>query len=239
MYNDIEINKIFNEEENEYYLGTISDDSINRVENKIGYKLPNSFKEFLKIRNGGRIKDYECWLTGIYGISKDENDSHSLENRYTFWIEEWEYPKSAVPFGDTESAGHDLYCFDYTNLNNNGEPKVVLIDSEFDNRVKVIADDFEVFIKMVYKGENITDDESSYSEPEKVVIINKSKDEIKSKKIVLGKTNNNIGLIIFGIICVLTGIFAISSYIIGGIFMIVFGTFCIFISILSIKNSKK
>ena len=243
MYNDFDMNKIFKEGDNEYSFDKIDDESIKRVENKLGYKFPKSFIELLKIRNGGEIKDYECWMTGIYGISKEENNSKSLENRYDFWINEWEYPKTAIPFGDTQSAGHDLYCFDYSNLNQNGEPKIVLIDNELDNRVKVIADDFEKFMNMVYNGEELTNDESYNIEPGKTVVV--VKDNHPKKNIVIDSSKNDksssIGLLIFGIICLIIGILIIasSSYLIDGIFMIIFGVLCILLPITILRKKKR
>ena len=74
------MNKIFKEGDNEYSFDKIDDESIKRVENKLGYKFPKSFIELLKIRNGGEIKDYECWMTGIYGISKEENNLSTFSN---------------------------------------------------------------------------------------------------------------------------------------------------------------
>ena len=47
----------------------------------------------------------------IYGITENEDDFDGLEEMYDNWINEWEYPKIGIPFGETQSAGHDMYLW--------------------------------------------------------------------------------------------------------------------------------
>ncbi|MBQ9074493.1 MAG: SMI1/KNR4 family protein, partial [Mogibacterium sp.] len=51
----------------------VTDELISRAEETMGYKLPESYKELLRFRNGGSINGdlEECWLTEIYGIAAD------------------------------------------------------------------------------------------------------------------------------------------------------------------------
>lgn len=65
----------------------------------------------------------------------------------TFWIREWGYPSIGVYFPDCPSAGHDMFCLDYSECGASGEPRVVHIDQEWDYRITRIADSFEDFVR--------------------------------------------------------------------------------------------
>ena len=71
------------------------------------------------------------------------------------WINEWQYPNIGIPFGQTESAGHDMYFMDFGSVDENGEPRIVLIDNEFDNQVTEVAKNLEEFLTRIYNREDI------------------------------------------------------------------------------------
>ena len=71
------------------------------------------------------------------------------------WINEWEYPNIGIPFGQTESAGHDMYFMDFGSVDENGEPRIVLVDNEFDNCVTEVAKNLEEFLTKIYNREEI------------------------------------------------------------------------------------
>ena len=71
------------------------------------------------------------------------------------WINEWEYPNIGIPFGETQTAGHDMYFMDYRNLDAVGEPIIVHVENEGDLediKITKVADNFKEFLKMVLSG---------------------------------------------------------------------------------------
>ena len=128
---------------------------LEKTEKEIGWKLPNSYIALLKIMNGGRI-NYdifeESWLEAIYGVSLEEG---GLVDMFDNWINEWQYPNIGIPFGQTQSAGHDMYFMDFRSIDKNGEPRIVHIDNEFDNEITVVADNLEDLLTKIYFHEEI------------------------------------------------------------------------------------
>lgn len=92
MYNNIDFDKLFDNESKygkEYIQTSITEDRIKRAEQQVNHKLPNSYIEFIKLQNGGYIRNKECWLTAIYGIAEDEKSTNGLEEMYDTYIYEW------------------------------------------------------------------------------------------------------------------------------------------------------
>lgn len=135
----------------------VTDELISRAEETMGYRLPESYKELLRFRNGGSINDEleESWLTEIYGIADDPANFNGLEAMYDNWRNEWEYPDIGIPFGETASAGHDMYYMDCRITDENGEPRIVRIDNEMGNEIFFIANSLPEFIKMILSDEPI------------------------------------------------------------------------------------
>lgn len=135
----------------------VSDELISRAEAAMGYKLPESYKELLRFRNGGSVNGdlAECWLTEIYGIATDPDNFNGLEAMFDNWKNEWQYPDIGIPFGETASAGHDMYYMDWRVTDGNGEPRIVRIDNEMGNAVFAVADNLPEFIKMILSEEPI------------------------------------------------------------------------------------
>ena len=88
----------------------------------------------------------------IYGIS---SNGKGLADWYDNWINEWQYPNIGIPFGETQSAGHDLYFMDYRVVDENSEPRIVLIDNEMSNAVTVVAKNLEEFLTKIYHHEEV------------------------------------------------------------------------------------
>lgn len=78
-------------------------------------------------------------VSGLYGISFNENESSILESRYL--IREWEMPENIVLLsGD----GHTWIALDYRNVAEN--PPVIFIDNEFEEIIE-LAPNFESFLQ--------------------------------------------------------------------------------------------
>ena len=135
----------------------VSDELISRAEATMGYRIPESYRELLRFSNGGSVDGEleECWLTEIYGIAADPDNFNGLEAMYDNWRNNWQYPDIGIPFGETGSAGHDMYYMDWRVTDENGEPRIVRIDNEMDNEIYFVADNLPEFIKMILSEEPI------------------------------------------------------------------------------------
>lgn len=164
MYDNIDLSKLFDAESEygkEFIFGELTDEMLARAEKTIGYSFPKSYVELLKYQNGGVMSSdlsEECWITAIYGVGESESSYNGIEEMFSNWIDEWEYPNIGIPFGETQSAGHDMYFMDMRELDENGEPAIVRVDNEGDPEdVEIIkvADNLEEFIIKILSGENI------------------------------------------------------------------------------------
>lgn len=146
--------------EKEYVGGPLTDEVVATVERELGYKLPASYVELMKLQNGGfprktnhRTKEQTSWakdhiaITGIYSIGSEKCYSLCGEVGSKFWVEEWGYPAIGIYFADCPSAGHDMVCLDYRACGPTGEPQVVHIDQEWDYKIVFVAESFEAFIR--------------------------------------------------------------------------------------------
>lgn len=114
------------------------------TEEKIGHKLPALYIELCKLQNGGEITK-QVWLTEIYGIKTVGGIAEANDLFHEFGFRD-----TLVPFGETQSAGHDCYCFDYTTE----EPRIVLVDTEMCS-ICLVAENFKEFIDMVCEEKDI------------------------------------------------------------------------------------
>ena len=144
----------------EYIEAKPTDELINSIEIELGYKLPASYKELIKMHNGG-IPKRDCFptttptswaedhvaITGIMGIGRNKIYSLCGDLGSQFMIDEWGYPDTGVFICNCPSAGHDMIMLDYSNCGKDGEPEVVHIDQEYDYRKTYLAKDFESFIR--------------------------------------------------------------------------------------------
>lgn len=177
-FEGIDLNRLFDDESEfgkNYLFDDLTDELVSRAEETMGYKLPESYKELLQFRNGGSINSEldESWLVAIYGIATDPDNFYGLESMYDNWKNEWEYPDIGIPFGETASAGHDMYYMDFRVTDENGEPRIVRIDNEMDNEVFVVADNLPEFIRLILENEPLEETPTgeggpaSYVPPEK------------------------------------------------------------------------
>lgn len=145
-----------------YVCKTLTAEEIDKVEKSLGYKLPDSYINLMKIQNGGIPKNNEIKcsngknivITGIFGIGFDKERSLCGKLGSQFWINEWEYPNIGIAICDTISGGHDMIFLDYRECGVDGEPKVVHIDQENDYQITFVANNFEEFIKNLSTNNN-------------------------------------------------------------------------------------
>jgi hypothetical protein len=143
------------------YQGSVPTDiEIAAAEAELGYRLPSSYKQLIKLHNGGLLlrnhfvnpfrRERSAGVfsvKGLYGI--DPNKPYSLLGNMgsTFWISEWGYPDVGVAICDTSSGGHGMIFLDYSDCGVDGETCVVSIDQEADYEVSYLADDFAAFVR--------------------------------------------------------------------------------------------
>lgn len=137
-----------------------TDDLIQSIEQELGYKLPASYIELMKVQNGGiplrccfpttertSWADNHTAISGIMAIGRAKTYSLCGDLGSQFMIDEWEYPNTGVYICTCPSGGHNMVMLDYSKCGKDGEPEVVHIDQEFDYHKTFLAKDFETFIK--------------------------------------------------------------------------------------------
>lgn len=144
----------------EFTCAPPSDELVRSIEQELGYKLPASYIELMKMHNGGiikrnsfpmkeptaRSKDHVVVL-GIYCLSRNKSKSIAGSGGTRFLIEEWDYPDYGIYIGYCPNDGRDHILLDYRKCGNQGEPEVVHVDEENGHRITYMAKDFETFIK--------------------------------------------------------------------------------------------
>ena len=168
MFKNLDFNNFWYESSyaKEKYEGEkVTDEMVKSAEDRLGYKLPESYIKLLKQRNGGMPKEKVCcpttertsWsdncieINAIFGIGKTH---YSIFNT-PFWVNEWGYPDIGIAICDCPSAGHDMVFLDYRECGPKGEPKVVHIDQEWDYKITHLAETFEEFINKLKTEEEM------------------------------------------------------------------------------------
>lgn len=163
IFADFDLSNFWDESDyacEDYVSPSLTDEVITSIENELGYKLPSSYVELMKNKNGGiprklafPTKEKTSWadnhiaLTGIFGIGREKDYSLCGGLGSQFMINEWGYPAIGIYFADCPSAGHDMICMDYRKNGKDGEPEIIHIDQEGNYKITFLAQDFETFIK--------------------------------------------------------------------------------------------
>ena len=143
-------------EDSVYYTGpTLSGRMILEAEHRLGYKLPTSYLDVLRVRNGGvptrRHFPTSFWtpsapgeiqIRAILGIGGTWGIDGSDGLGSADMIREWGYPDIGIVICDTPSGGHDTVMLDYRE--GRTEPAVAYVEEDLVPRV--IADTFAEFI---------------------------------------------------------------------------------------------
>ncbi|MFI5564286.1 SMI1/KNR4 family protein [Amycolatopsis japonica] len=138
----------------------VDDELIRQAEERLGYRLPSSYSDVLRQRNGGFLRRRRfptsfptSWaddhfevrsligLGGIHGI----DSGGGRGSRYL--ISEWGYPDIGIVLFDMPSGGHDAVMLDYRECGVDGEPAVVYVDE--DRVPRRVARDFAEFLGLL------------------------------------------------------------------------------------------
>lgn len=159
-----------NEYAQENYISeTLTDELLKEVQAELPYKIPSSYIEFMQCQNGG-IPVNTCYPTNtpngwaddhiaidmISGISKNELNSLAGEYGSQYMIEDIDYPDIGIYFAGSP-CGHAMIALDYSECGKDGEPCVVYVEQDDDNKI-FLAKDFETFIKGLKHEDEFIDD---------------------------------------------------------------------------------
>lgn len=153
----------------EYEDAPLTQDMVDEVEAKLGYKLPQAYIDLCKVRNGGAPCKTEIripgirWCFSVHSIFGIGSKQGSLIGEFgnAFLMEEWGYPEDiGIYFADTGSAGHDMFCLDYRTCGPQGEPSVVHVDQEGGYEVRFIARDFTTFLLALQHIDEVEKDDA-------------------------------------------------------------------------------
>ena len=135
-----------------------TDELIKSIEQELGYKLPESYIEFMRVQNGGSLQKC-CYsiknptksvsshilVSNFAAIGRKKNCSICGSMGAKYRIDEWYLPNTGIYFCET-SGGFEVVMFDYSKCDNNGEPEVVYFDPEV-NETIFLAKNFEEFVR--------------------------------------------------------------------------------------------
>ncbi|MDP1738639.1 MAG: SMI1/KNR4 family protein [Caulobacter sp.] len=160
----------------EYVDELLTDELLARVEAELGYRLPAAYVALCQNQNGGApirtchraattswAPDHVA-ITNIKAIGFKNIWSLCGELGRDNTLTEWGYPAIGVYFADCPSAGHDMLCLDYRQLDDSGEPAVVHVSQGSDYTITFVAPSFESFLLGLEPDEAFDDDGLSHSD---------------------------------------------------------------------------
>ena len=124
------------------------DQKVKEIEDKTGYKFPESYLWLMKQHNGGAVAKNNQFFDEILSAQDSLAEYEALVGEGT-----WNYPDIGMPVCHCPSDVHDAYFFDYQECGKDGEPAVVHIDQEDEFEITHIANSFEEFIRSLVFGE--------------------------------------------------------------------------------------
>lgn len=144
----------------EYELPEITNIEIEQAEKLFGVKLPASYLDLMREKNGGtllynsfsskKVEDGFLIIDYLLGVSLEDGIGET-----PYMIDEWELPSEIILLsGD----GHSWVVLDYRNYSGENPP-ISFIDVEVNKDVK-IAKDFTDFVTHLQKGEYVDNEDN-------------------------------------------------------------------------------
>lgn len=128
-----------------FSVGERSDELVLKAEDALGIKFSNQYKDFVLKFGAGSFGAEE-----FYGVIDEDFEDSSTPD--AVWMTLSERQESNLPENLLvvyHTGGEEMFCLDYSNLNSDGEPKVVSfvigVDIEYQT-YEVIANDFGDFL---------------------------------------------------------------------------------------------
>ncbi|MBF0786845.1 MULTISPECIES: SMI1/KNR4 family protein [unclassified Streptococcus] len=125
------------------YFGKCSNHIIELAERTLGVTYPKDYRDFIRNFGAGNFGSSE-----IYGVFREDFLNSGVPD--SVWLtllerKEIDFPKHLVIV--YASGNGELFCFDYNQLNLNGEPTIVsFISSRNDYKYEVVYDNFGDFL---------------------------------------------------------------------------------------------
>ncbi len=117
----------------------IDDNDLNNLEIKIGYKLPLSYREFLKYKHFIELKIPDNAVNFPKHLP-DKELNFLLELVFNYMIPEQIIGKGFIYFADFEDYG--ILCFDTNEQNENNEYPIVYVDNYDLKEIHLYANNF-------------------------------------------------------------------------------------------------
>ncbi|WLR59140.1 SMI1/KNR4 family protein [Guptibacillus hwajinpoensis] len=136
---------ILNEEDIADFVGGRSNELIQLAEQELGFKFTGAYLDFLKTFGAGNFGSQE-----IYGIIDRDFENSAVPDAIWYTLTERKniyLPNHLLVIYD--SGFGELYCLDFNQLDDTGEPQIVSFDTgvEIENQIyEVIANDFGDFL---------------------------------------------------------------------------------------------
>ncbi|MBS2101029.1 SMI1/KNR4 family protein [Carboxylicivirga linearis] len=127
---------------------TVTDSDLEYIENKIGYKYPDSYKYYLKYKHFFELANLSSIL--LFRHMSDSWKEVLLEQIFDGWPKEDVLERGLIPFADYEDWG--LVCFNTTKLNSDGEFQIYVWDHEQSDSEKYLANSFYDMIHEIMKN---------------------------------------------------------------------------------------
>ncbi|WP_312099490.1 SMI1/KNR4 family protein [Corynebacterium dentalis] len=134
---------------------------IRSIEEKIGRKLPEDYKKFIKTTGGGTLSLKNTTLAGIslsdgdeleinveqiFGNGHSEDDDNDLADYASFLAEEWEIPTKVLLIGNPGAGMHESYALNY-DLEGFPPHSVLYLDNDEPGQFTLVAESFETFLQ--------------------------------------------------------------------------------------------
>jgi hypothetical protein len=148
---------------------TLTDAMVHTAEKTLGFKLPKSYVELLRARNGGYPRHFCFPTSSPTSWAPDHIQISTLFGvGYPWGIESspkiisvWGYPRIGIVIADTPSGCHDAIMLDYTMCGPTGEPRVVLVEPrEISSDATLLALNFAEFVSGLVDGSQFKTDDS-------------------------------------------------------------------------------
>lgn len=145
----------------ENHVDAFPDDAIVcSIEEELGYSLPLSYVELMRVQNGGypvnthfvlpdspETEQHHLCLDSFFGIGRIKPYSLCGEMGQKLIFDEWGYPNDGVYIGRFLGGYHNLLLLDHSSCGKDGEPVVVMVDGENEYKKTFLAVNFEAFVK--------------------------------------------------------------------------------------------
>ena len=137
---------------------------VTQAEKTLGYKLPQSYLDALREKNGGYLARSAFptdrptnWANNhvscpdLMGVGGEDGIDGETGSQYL--IEEWDYPDIGIVFS---TEGHTAFMLDYSACGPQGEPRIIYVDTDPELEVFFLAPTFAAFVSGLV--EDITED---------------------------------------------------------------------------------